>query len=634
MHRFRRKSWFRKWTLKGIFIGGCAVFICALSIVFAAQMGQLGFTGIARVHEYSRFPLAPVFQPGGGVAVTSGLPTNVEKMPIPEFDGQKLTLYLQKPASVSPDPKTQWNGGNPVVSFTLQNIGTLPLTNGQVSVSGYTGGNWNSTDPSITASLSDTTVTAFGQFNVDLKVYSAISVNTTDFAKVTISFDLYGDTRSFDIYIYFVPNLYGVFTYTPAKNLGWTNQNVIVTLTTTADLTAIPPGWTRVNMRNYTREYSANSPTPISVTITNGTSTNTITAEYAIDWIDKTLPTLKDTIIFQTGYTTITTGVLDAADAHSGVAGCRYSVDNGVNWVPPLANMKPADCTSYQITGLKQETSYLVQYRVYDVAGNFTNGTSILTNTRLLIGLPLSINRNDAGYYFNLGSMSTKLTAPKSGDPIASIGSPWDGEYFTMVLAKPSVGVNGNETVSFTSMPITNSGDDPWTNGTVSNFTLVTNSKGFDPPGAKTTATISSVTVNSGATVTFTFNLTGFVVFDDIDLAKITVSFVIAGISPNPEFKVLFYFIPATGYMFEYNANGGTGRMPGSICPNFNAACAWNATNESGVRANGFTAPGGKTFQEWNTSPSGNGTSYAPGGSVPAGRFTAKSDNVLYAIWQ
>ena len=65
-------------------------------------------------------------------------------------------------------------------------------------------------------------------------------------------------------------------------------------------------------------------------------------------------------------------------------------------------------------------------------------------------------------------------------------------------------------------------------------------------------------------------------------------------------------------YVITYNANGGSGTMSDSI---------------NHVSANGFTAPAGMEFKEWNTQADGNGTTYAVGATVNA-------DTDLFAIWQ
>lgn len=70
-----------------------------------------------------------------------------------------------------------------------------------------------------------------------------------------------------------------------------------------------------------------------------------------------------------------------------------------------------------------------------------------------------------------------------------------------------------------------------------------------------------------------------------------------------------------SSYTVTYNANGGSGTMS-------------NSTGSSiEIEECTFKAPSGKEFKEWNTTASGNGTSYKPGDKVT-------KDLVLYAIWK
>ena len=67
-------------------------------------------------------------------------------------------------------------------------------------------------------------------------------------------------------------------------------------------------------------------------------------------------------------------------------------------------------------------------------------------------------------------------------------------------------------------------------------------------------------------------------------------------------------------YTVTYDANGGTGSMPGETY-----------TNAATVAANAFTRTGAE-FRNWNTEADGSGESYAPGDGISA-------DLKLYAIW-
>ena len=72
---------------------------------------------------------------------------------------------------------------------------------------------------------------------------------------------------------------------------------------------------------------------------------------------------------------------------------------------------------------------------------------------------------------------------------------------------------------------------------------------------------------------------------------------------------------PAQSYTITYNANGGSGTMEATT----------GETPE--IATNGFTAPSGKEFKEWNTLADGSGTSYEVGTSV--------TENItIYAIWK
>lgn len=116
--------------------------------------------------------------------------------------------------------------------------------------------------------------------------------------------------------------------------------------------------------------------------------------------------------------------------------------------------------------------------------------------------------------------------------------------------------------------------------------------------------TISSIASLSGAVTiknTGTGNSNKNLHFDDISITYNCSS-------PSP-----------TTYTLSYDENGGSGTMA--------------ATEQTGasvtVAANGFTAPTGYSFQEWNTDMNGGGTTKAVGASI-----TLTEDMTLYAIWQ
>ena len=631
-----RKSIFKKLTIKGLVLGICAWSLAILGVVFASSMGELQFLGLARVHEFTlsdKLPVKPIWNAGAGpeiVSVLDSLPFGINRSGDSEWDegNTKLTIYLIKPQSApSPDNKVAWPG-DPDVAFTLYNDSSYPFSLGDVFVSGLTG-NWNGCGNCITPSLSTTSVSAGNNFTVGLNFNTAVSASTTDYAKITVTYEVLNAPRTMEIDVYFVPNLYGMIVYSPSS---WTNGSVTATLTASTDLTVIPSGWTKVSNRIYTKNYSDNTPSPETVTITDGVNTSTVSS--SVTWIDKIAPTYTFYEIIKTGYTTINVGMSGVNDTGgSGLAGCRYSVDNGATWLPAVTNV--SDCTNYQLAGLAPETGYGVLFRVYDNAGNYAQspGASFAT-TLLLTGLPLTVDSNNQGYYFNLSSLSPKLAGTSPLD------NTWDGQIFTFILTKPSTAVQGNEEFAFTSMPITNIGDVPWTNGTISASLA---SGGFNPIGTNpknsTVITITPTTVNVDASMTFTFSFNGKVQQYQIDFVKATITYNIAGITPSPYFDIYWYYIPYGGYSLDYDANGGSGHMPGSACgvSTSNGApanCAWDATYQSGIRANAFTPPSGMTFHSWNTKDDGTGTSFAAGATIPAGTFAPNSTNTLYAIWQ
>lgn len=75
---------------------------------------------------------------------------------------------------------------------------------------------------------------------------------------------------------------------------------------------------------------------------------------------------------------------------------------------------------------------------------------------------------------------------------------------------------------------------------------------------------------------------------------------------------------PASNFVLTYDENGGSGTMADDEQTGANVT----------VKANGFTAPTGYAFKEWNTDMNGGGTTYAAGTAV-----TLIEDMTLYAIW-
>ena len=100
---------------------------------------------------------------------------------------------------------------------------------------------------------------------------------------------------------------------------------------------------------------------------------------------------------------------------------------------------------------------------------------------------------------------------------------------------------------------------------------------------------------------------------------KVTVNTVVAS-------NVTYYAQwEAYSYTIIYNANGGTGTTSNTTC---------KYDEDVTLRANGFTAPEGFTFKEWNTLANGTGTGYQPADTVK--NLTNKQSGIvnLYAIWE
>ena len=76
------------------------------------------------------------------------------------------------------------------------------------------------------------------------------------------------------------------------------------------------------------------------------------------------------------------------------------------------------------------------------------------------------------------------------------------------------------------------------------------------------------------------------------------------------------------GYLVTYDNNGGSGTATDANSPYASGA---TVTTKA---ANTFTAPGGKTFNSWNTASGGGGTSYAAGAT-----FKISAHTTLYAQW-
>lgn len=94
-----------------------------------------------------------------------------------------------------------------------------------------------------------------------------------------------------------------------------------------------------------------------------------------------------------------------------------------------------------------------------------------------------------------------------------------------------------------------------------------------------------------------------------------------AGQSYGTNANLTLYAIWAPNtYAITYDANGGTGSTAGQT-KTYGQALT--------LRGNGFTAPTGHHFVEWNTAANRSGTRYAAGGS-----YTANAAATLYATWE
>ena len=152
-----------------------------------------------------------------------------------------------------------------------------------------------------------------------------------------------------------------------------------------------------------------------------------------------------------------------------------------------------------------------------------------------------------------------------------------------------SVTVSGGDSGSFTPTLTGGTGDYEKTISWTSNNPTVVPAPANSEDGTAVNFTTTNPTSNT------TVTLTGTVVSPGSASASITIT-----VNHVAEHTI------------TYNANGGSGTMSSSI---------------NKVSANGFTAPTGMEFKEWNTQNDGKGTTYAVGATV-------SQDTDLYAIWQ
>ena len=149
-------------------------------------------------------------------------------------------------------------------------------------------------------------------------------------------------------------------------------------------------------------------------------------------------------------------------------------------------------------------------------------------------------------------------------------------------------------------------------------FTLTTS---VNPTGGGT-ITCSPSSANGvytyGTVVTLTANAATGYTFQNWTVDGETVSGSPTSVTMTADHNVVANFTINT-YTVTYNANGGSGTMS-------NTSGQYNTSVT--LSSNGFTAPAGKTFDSWNTNPSGTGTSYTEGQS-----YTITGNITLYAQW-
>ena len=162
-------------------------------------------------------------------------------------------------------------------------------------------------------------------------------------------------------------------TYSPTT---WTNGNVKVTLPTKSGFTTrytIDGTKPTKDSTQYTGEFTVSSNCTITYLYTDGTNIGG-TGSLSVTNIDKLAPnTFTPTATSTTKSITVTASTTDAAAANgsgsSGIAGYRFSLDNGSTW------------TAYQNKGeytwdnLPQTTNYTIKVEAKDNAGNVRQGS-------------------------------------------------------------------------------------------------------------------------------------------------------------------------------------------------------------------------------------------------------------------
>ena len=213
-----------------------------------------------------------------------------------------------------------------------------------------------------------------------------------------------------------------------------------------------------------------------------------------------------------------------------------------------------------------------------------------------------------------------EITSAEEGDEVTITATPSNGYSFTSWSVEEDESGDPVSVTSFTTNPTTFTM--PAADVTVSaTFTPNTYDITYHLNGASWAGAYSApatYTVGTGATLPISSNMTntGYTFDGWYDNSGLTGSSVTAISTSDYGNKEYWAKWTENTYTITYNANGGSG----------------STTATEGhyvtVADNGFTAPDGKTFVEWNTLSTGSGVSYAEGDEI---ELTA--DMTLYAIW-
>ena len=238
-------------------------------------------------------------------------------------------------------------------------------------------------------------------------------------------------------------------------------------------------------------------------------------------------------------------------------------------------------------------------YYITSVTYNASSTGSYVTNAQKATVSPSktpSVSTKAITWSYTQGENVTEWTfKPSAQTRCTSFDVTYDGggtttkEATGISFSPSSLTVSGGDSGTFTPTLTGGSGEYEktisWTSSNTSVIPTPTNSEDG--------AAVNFTTTNPASNTTVT--LTGTVVSPGSASASITIT-----VNHVAE------------YTITYDANGGTGTMSDSI---------------NHVSANGFTAPTGMEFKEWNTQADGKGTTYVVGATVT-------TDTDLYAIWQ